>query len=367
MNFGGKNIVDNRMRLMTRAKHLCMHRRGVWSVAILLIGLTFFCVPAHATFPGEDGRIAFTMAGDVFTMNADGTGLKQLTSFAINGNTAYLPSWSPDGQLLVFQLTPVDPVTSQLWIMNGDGTNQRQLLNDPSFFDGQPSFSPDGAEIVFTRCAMNCAIYRVGLNGTALQAVTHFDPNPDIVDFFAEYSPDGRTIAFSNVTRGGIIAGVYLIDVDGSNLRLLTPPTIEAWNADWSPDGKGLAFVSQFVQGVLDEDLLIIMSDGSGQKQLTNNNSHWNGYLTGSHASRPSWSPQGDAIVFEQDSPDFSSSAIFVLKDGTTHMLMSAPMQKKLIGRPPSTDHETIKRPVDHRSILIETGGMSPNWGSLAK
>lgn len=342
--------------------HIC--RRSAIGALTLLVSLLVICAPAYATFPGKNGRISFIMAGEIFTMNPDGSDVKQLTSFVPGGNTANLPFWSPDGRQLVFGLTSLDQSSSQLWIMNGDGTNQRLLLNDPSFFDSQPAFSPDGKRIAFTRCVQNCAIYTVGTDGTGLEAVTHFDPNLDVFDFMATYSPDGKTMAFSNTARGGVIAGVYAINVDGSKLRRLTPPAIEGWSPNWAPDGQKLTFVSHLVQGVLDEDILLIRPDGSGQEQLTNNNRRWNGYLTGPHAARPSWSPQGDAIVFEQDVPDFSTSAIFILKtDGTTHVLMYAPTGKNLIGHRLTTARTTVKRPKNDRLRLIEQGGMSPNWG----
>lgn len=346
-----------------------MHRRGILSVAIVLIGLTFFCVPAQATFPGKNGRIAFTMAGDVYTMNSDGADVKQLTTFAAGGNTVYLPSWSPDGRQIAFGLLPPNSTIEQLWIMNSDGSNQHPVLNDPSFSESQPSFSPDGTQIAFTRCLANCAIYTVRTDGTGLRAITHFDPNTDVFDFMAEYSPDGRTIAFSNAARGGVIAGVYLVNVDGSNIRLLTPPVIGGWSANWSPDGASIGFASQLVQGVLDEDLFTIKPDGTGEQQLTNNNRRWNGYLTGHHDSRPSWSPQGNAIVFQRDAPDFSSSAIFILKpDGTTRMLMSAvSVQKPSIGQSPTSPSLNAKSRVSNRLKLIEVGGLSPNWGPAPK
>lgn len=335
----------------------------------LIVGLLAVCPLAHATFPGKNGRIAFSMAGDVYTMNPDGTDVTQLTSFAVGGYTVYLPSWSPDGRQIAFGLLLPDSSTEQLWIMNNDGTNQRLLLNDPSFSDSQPSFSPDGMLIAFTRCQINCAIYTVGRDGSGLHAITPFDPNPDVFDFMAEYSPDGKTIAFSNAGRGGVIAGVYLVDVDGSNIRQLTPPVIGGWSANWSPDGSSISFASQLVQGVLDEDLYTIKPDGTGEQQITNNNRHWNGYLTGDHDSRPSWSPQGDAIAFERDAPDFSSSAIFILKpDGSTRMLASAaPGQKSRVRQLPTLRSLKTTSHPNNRLNVIEVGGLTPNWGPAPK
>ena len=71
--------------------------------------------------------------------------------------------------------------------MKADGSNQHLLLGDPSFFDFAPSFSPDGSQVVFTRCQPggNCALYRVNVDGTGVTAITNFNSNPDVNDFEA--------------------------------------------------------------------------------------------------------------------------------------------------------------------------------------
>jgi Tol biopolymer transport system component len=120
---------------------------------------------AHGTFVGKNGKIAFTGAsGDVFTMNPDGSNVTQLTFFGANGGGTCCAAWSPDGRQLVFGAEPGPPFISQLWIMNADGSNQRVLLSEDSFFEYFPSFSPDGTQVVFTRCALpafHCAVYRM--------------------------------------------------------------------------------------------------------------------------------------------------------------------------------------------------------------
>jgi len=55
--------------------------RWVATVLILLATLWSTCIPAHAVFPGKNGRIAFIVQPDVFTMKSDGTDVRQLTSF----------------------------------------------------------------------------------------------------------------------------------------------------------------------------------------------------------------------------------------------------------------------------------------------
>lgn len=195
--------------------------RGTTRASLSIFLLLKLSGQSYATFPGKNGKIAFTGAsGDVFTMNPDGTDVTQLTFLAANGGGTCCVAWSPDGRQLVFGATPDPTSNMQLWLMNADGSNQRALLSEDFFFDSFPSFSPDGAQVVFTRCALpafHCAIYRIGINGTGLAALTQYDPNPDVNDFVPAYSPDGSTIAFDSFTRGGVIAAIYLMNADGSN------------------------------------------------------------------------------------------------------------------------------------------------------
>ena len=79
--------------------------------------LLVLAVPATATFPGKNGRIAFISGPDVYTMKPDGSDVKQLTSFG-SDDSAYWESWSPDGKQIVFvEFRPPD-FLGQLWLMN---------------------------------------------------------------------------------------------------------------------------------------------------------------------------------------------------------------------------------------------------------
>ena len=102
-------------------------------------------------------------------------------------------------------------------------------------------------------------------------------------------------------------------------------------------------------------------AEGGGLRRLTSNG---NDYFAGPHDFNPSWSPQGDAIVFERDAPDFSSSGIFIMRaDG------GGPTKLISLGRParPSGREKEIQqqghRLGKHRPREIEEGGARPQWG----
>jgi hypothetical protein len=105
----------------------------------------------------------------------------------------------------------------------------------------------------------------------------------------------------------------------------------------------------------------VAKTEGNGLRRLTNNGDY---YPAGPHDFHPSWSPQGDAIVFERDAPDFSSSAIFVMKaDG------SGPTKLVSLGHParPKGRAKEIQQQNHHfakrRLKEIEEGGALPQWG----
>jgi Tol biopolymer transport system component len=355
--------------------------RSLWAVLAVAALAAVLTGPASGTFPGKNGRIAFIFApanpagmfGNVYTMNPSGSGVRQITSLPPNTNPNS-EAWSPDGRQIVFGEFPPQNALGQLWLVNADGSNLHLLLSEPSYYDNEPSFSPDGSTIVFARCptsvTLGCAIYRIQTDGTGLTAITNF--KPWVSDFRPWYSPDGRTIAFGNVGRGGILLGIYLVNSDGSNVRLLTPPWIGGDGPSWSPDGRKIAFSSNgsvvdhsYASG-LNEEIWVINTDGTGLTRLTHTNEDWHGYLNAPHDTFPSWSPDGSAITFARLSPSLASSAIYVMNaDGSgLRQILNLP------GPPPGAAGLSASganggpTPFLAQHLKpIEMGGVEPQWG----
>jgi TolB protein len=347
--------------------------RGIpssWSALVLVTALVFaLALPASATFPGKNGRIAFVgnpglNGGDIFTMNSDGSDVAQLTNFAANGGAACCGFWSPDGRQLVFAAQPAGAPTYQLWIMNADGTSQRQLLNDPNGFDLEPSFSPDGSQIVFTRfnAAFQGAIYRVAADGTGLAALADFSRDPDISSFDPVYSPDGKTIAFDSILRSGLIWAVFLMNADGSHIRPMSPAWLEGEMPDWSPDGEKMIFSTRaaYPPNTVTRQIWAMAtdSDDAGLEQIT---------FPGSSIDFVAvWSPQGDAIAIERDSADGSTFSIYVKSlDGSGGRMVFQGARSRV----PDSSSPTRTGPVgarNHTAVRrIQTGAQGPRWGPV--
>jgi len=321
-----------------------------------------FNTPAHATFPGKNGRIAFIQGADVYTMNSDGGDVQQLTALT-NDNSAFWENWSPDGKRLAFSEFPAPDFFGQLWLMNADGSKQHLLLNDPGFDDEAPSFSPDGTHIIFSRCGpldgeFPCAIYRVQVDGTGLHALTPV--RIELADLEPVYSPDGSQIAFESFGRRGVLGAIYLMNPDGTNIRQLTPAVTGGFRPDWSPDGQALAFSNHCCNPPL-VSILAIGKDKDRLRAVTRNQGKFND-------SAASWSPQGDAIVFRRANQIDGSAGIWIISaDGTREQLIrtvpasAAPKHLHRMSRP-------VARPGARRTPKeIEDGGTYPRWGVMQR
>jgi Tol biopolymer transport system component len=318
------------------------------------------------------GRIAFLMGPDVYSMKPDGSDVKQLTNLGSQNIGASWESWSFDGTQIVFVEYPPNSGPPQLWLMNADGSNQHRVFDDGKFQDAAPSFAPDGSHIVFTRCQptwpaddTSCAIYRVNTNGSGLTAITKFGLN--VNDWEPVYSPDGCTIALDAFGWQGFASAIWLMDADGTHMRRLTPGALGAFNPAWSADGKQVAFATNLHGDVFffNEEIGVINSNRTGLRFLTHNNKDWDGYLTAPHDISPSWSPDGTEIVFERDSPRFTSSGIYVVTadgDGLS-LRFESPNPVQFV--PDLTGNFRQAGSSNAKDLLkrIESGGFRPRWG----
>src|SRR5213592_81348 len=216
---------------------------------------------------GGAGKITFQSNRngnfDIFVMNADGSGVTQLTSHPFD---EYLPLFSPDGSRIAFARCLV---TCDIVLINADGSGERTILNDG--FPG--AWSPDGNRIALGGSAGTGieGIYVVNVDGSGLVRVL----GPD---FITDWSPDGRQLMIVSGRDGDL--ELYATPLDGSPVTKLTDNTADdGAGTGWSPDGSRIAFNSN--RGGAGQDVYVMNADGSDVTQLTfdagviNTGPHW--------------------------------------------------------------------------------------------
>ncbi len=230
-------------------------------------GLAFEVQPRFS----PDGRqIAFTSdrgGGDnIWIMNTDGSGKRALTkeAFTLTNN----PTWSPDGKYIAARkhfTTQRSLGTGEIWLYHVGGGNGVALVErpNPQFQKelGEPTFSPTGDAVYFSRNTTPGNIFEYAQNGNdQLFAIERYDMTTGERSTMAagpggavrpSPSPDGKWLAF--VRREREKSKLYIKDLRSGEERkiydALDQDQQETWavsglypNMDWTPDSQGLVF-----------------------------------------------------------------------------------------------------------------------------
>jgi TolB protein len=290
-------------------------RRRRWCTRIALVGCLLGTAAVEATSAGPTGparanTLAFIYLGDVYVINADGTGRKQLTELGSDDD----PVWSPDARRIAFtrSVTGADGTShSALYVMDADGTGEVRLSGTPIF--GSPTWSPDSRRIAFAGYregarfeSRTSEIYVIDADGGAERRLTRngaFDSAPS-------WAPS-RRIAFVRDTvdefaLAGRRAEIHAMNADGSGRRQLTRNRVGDSEPSWSPDGKRLVFVrSDSDADSADGEIYTMRGRGGLGHRLTRNRS---GQDYG-----PTWSPSGRRIAFTRQAQRFGVDGLFVM------------------------------------------------------
>jgi Tol biopolymer transport system component len=166
------------------------------------------------------GKIAFDngspSSGDIFVVNADGSGLEQLTNSPAARNIR--PDWSPNGQEIAF--TSRRDGNDEIYVMNADGSEVTRLTSN-TFSDNAPAWSPNGKKIVFqSNRDGNDEIYVMNADGTDQTRLTNYPGR----DRDADWSPNGSTIAFERDAApiANLTVQVFVMNADGTDPTQLT-------------------------------------------------------------------------------------------------------------------------------------------------
>jgi hypothetical protein len=256
------------------------------TAAMLFIVSTFFINPNNARMQSGANTIAFDRQDEngtrkVFVMNADGTNVTELA----NG---YDPAFSPDGTKIAY--VDGDAETSDIWVMNADGSAPARLTENYQSFS--PAWSPDGSKVAFISSHQDgFQIYVISADGTNQQRLEVDIPNI-YYKFSPAFSPDGAKIYFVGFAQGesGSTENIYAMNADGSGM----PSQLTFDDSTTNIDTLAVAPDGQTIVARFHHDLQAIATSGTGAMvNLTNGNPQIDRH--------PAFAPNGAKIVFERD------------------------------------------------------------------
>jgi Tol biopolymer transport system component len=255
---------------------------------------------------------------NIFKLNLLDPGAQPLNlTYNDDSNIGYMyPNWSPDGKKITFhKVTKINltKTKSELFMMDENGKNIQMISTAPIspgnlnvenlLYDWEPSWSPDGTEIVFssnrstlTSDPNNYQLFIMDLSTLKIRQVTHLFGSCET----PAWSPDGTEIAFMSNQTGSY--NIWIIRPDGTNLRRVTNGPSADRFPRWLPDGSRIIFHSDRDQNF---ELYTVSPDSTNLTQLTNDPAI---------DAAAQYSPDGKWIVFQSDRDGIESLYIMTSK-----------------------------------------------------
>ena len=308
-----------------------MTRRVLAAVGLAGAGLALFgSAPVSATSPGNNGRIFFgarfgcgvasvkgnamgyncvdpfgrdpavspdrrriaSVRGDqlveVYGSDINGKGVRRLTRAPGQFPSSFSPSFSPDSRSILWFKNGGDSGVDGLYLMNADGSGQRQLTGDGG---QEPVFSPSGALIAYRLDGISIANADGSGSHVIVGDQNRSTTNPPghylEVNNEPSWAPDGQRLAFARRTRTDTITcnpvpnctpeattdtsnDVFSVNADGTDVRQLTAtPAVDEVDPSYSPDGSMIAYYRKPADR--DDDfgeIWVMRADGSGKRRV---------------------------------------------------------------------------------------------------
>jgi len=186
---------------------------------------------------------------------------------------------------------PKSDYHQKIFLINSDGTNQRNIVDLGPWDSSNPTWSPDGTKIAFVSNRPANYLYNYldsGPGGIYVMNVNSGNPVILTAGGYPAWSPDGTRIAFASSTDGH--TQIYVINSDGTNRIKITNTDFDVWSPTWSPDGTRIAFDANRIGNDETYEIYVMNEDGTNLTRLTD---------TSFRSQSPAWSPDGTKIAFD--------------------------------------------------------------------
>lgn len=264
-------------------------------------------VPPPSSADGLTGHIVFTCqifkvqaSNQICIMNADGTGVRRLTTDDTKQH--FYPSLSPDGKSVLYSAF-VETDNYDIYELRLDDSSVERLTNVYGV-ETAPELSSDGKLLTYAKWNAETDNFQImiadhhGGNGDNISRVHGWDPT---------WSPDGKRILFASNVRGS--NQLYTVKLDGRDLKGITNLPALRGRSDWSADGN---YIVTYSGPAWNRELYIMSADGTNLRQLT---------PSGGNSQGPSFSPDGKWVAFTAYFDDYGNDhgcEIYVIRvDGT--------------------------------------------------